>query len=147
MSSFLSESIQPPTNRNREPDLQQLLDESERRKEQEIKQTGSIFNLLVGIPIAVFALWAGIFLITYDATPITPSVKPDPVATAGSNPEDQDLAQYDLFRPEKDKIVKSANPAELGGRIVDKEDIHFAMELLNFMHQPSKPGGNAHPGE
>ena len=131
-------------NQPRGENVQDLVDAAERRREAEIKRVGGKFTLVVGIPIALLVLWAAVFLTTYDPGPSTPA-EPAPLATTGElTPEQKDMAQYDMFLDEKDRVVKTnvLGLEKTSGQLIDKEDIHFAMELLNFM-QPH----NQHPKE
>lgn len=128
--------------------LEQLLEDSERRKEAQIKKVSGRFTLIIGIPILLLVLWAGIFLIQYNIkNPPGEPAPPKPLATAPVSPsapltdEQMEMAQYDMFRDEKDKVVKTniLGLKKTSDKLVDKEDIHFAMELLNFMHRPDNP--------
>lgn len=128
-----------------EPDvetLRQLLEESELRKDARNKRIGGRFTLIVTVPILLLFAWAGIFLLQYDDS--SPIGEKDPaVITPGSSAapltdEQKEMAQYDMFRDEKDRVVKTnaLGLEKTSDKIVDKEDIRFAMELLNFMHSP-----------
>lgn len=131
--------------------LQQLLEEAELRKEAQIRKTGGRFSLAVGIPILLLFAWAGIFLIRYNLENPTPKDAPaKPAALAPATPltdEQKDMAQFDMFKDEKDRVVKTnaLGLEKTSDKMIDKEDIHFAMELLNFMQSPpsqeAKTGG------
>jgi hypothetical protein len=123
-----------------EDDLHELLEAAERRKSTEIKQTGNLFSLIVGIPIAILMLWAAIFLLTYDQGPVKTTEAPtQPLPTTELTAEQQENAQYDMFRDEKDRVVKTnvLGLKETSGQFIDKEDIRFAVELLNFSKAPA----------
>lgn len=120
-----------------------MLEEAERRKEERIKKVGGRFTLITTIPILLLFAWAGIFLIRYDAG--SPSAEASPSATPLSPPpsapltnEQKEMAQYDMFRDEKDRVVKTnlLGLEKTSGKMIDQGDIHFAMELLNFMRSP-----------
>ena len=127
--------------------LQQMLEEAELRKEAQIRKTGGRFSLAVGIPILILFAWAGVFLIRYnmenppgDDAPAKPAAQAPP-APAALTDEQKDMAQFDMFRDEKDRVVKTnaLGLEKTSDKMIDKEDIHFAMELLNFMQGPPPP--------
>ncbi len=122
-----------------EENLHELLEAAERRKITEIKQTSKNFSLIVGVPIVLLIAWASIFLLTYEQGPVKKAEAPTPPAITNElTAEQTDNAKYDMFRNEKDRVVKTnaLGLEETSGKLVDKEDIHFAMELLNFMKAP-----------
>lgn len=122
------------------------MEEAERRKEMQISRLGGRVTLAIGIPIILLFIWAGIFLIQYRIEN-PPEVRAPAETTApppGSPPlpltaEQAEMAQYDMFKDEKDRVVKTnvLGLEKSSDKLIDKEDIHFAMELLNFMHRPS----------
>jgi hypothetical protein len=128
--------------------LREMLEEAELRKDARIKKLGGRVGLAITIPILLLFLWAGIFLIRYnienppgERAPEKPPANTPVSATTPLTDEQKDMAQYDLFRDEKDRVVKT-NALGLettSDKLIDKEDIHFAMELLNFMHRPADP--------
>ncbi len=139
---------EPSSPNTQSEDLEQLLDEAERRKEMQNKKVGGRLTLIVVIPILILFAWAGIFLIQYNienpevSAPAQAAAVPTPISPgAPLTDEQKDMAQYDMFRDEKDKVVKTnmLGLEKTSDKIVDKEDIHFAMELLNFMHRPANP--------
>ncbi len=121
--------------------LGEILEAAERRREAEWKSKGRKTSLFVGIPIAALILWAVVFLIQYRiANPpvmeTTPVIAAAPVLPA----EDQkDMEQFDAFRPNSQRVVKHPEPATPSGQIVDKNDIDFAMRLLNFGQAADNP--------
>ena len=125
-----------------------MLEEAERRKEARIKKVGGRVSLAVTIPILLLFLWAGIFLIQYniknppeERAPEKPPTNAPVSANAPLTEEQVYMAQYDMFRDEKDRVVKT-NALGLettSDKMIDRDDIHFAMELLNFMHRPADP--------
>ena len=118
--------------------LGEILEESERRKEAEWKEKGRKTTLIVGIPMIVLILWAVVFLLKYQpANP--PVVKNVPVAKQAAPTEAED-PQFDAFRPKALRVGKQEGGAEKpSGPIIDKGDIEFAMQLLNYVQPPAKP--------
>jgi len=138
-----------------EPDFEnlgQLLEDADRRKEERFKKTGGRFSLIVSIPILLLFAWAGIFLIQYNIENPSVSAPAKPLAPAPVSPstpltsEQKEMAQYDMFRDEKDRVVKTniLGLEKTSDKLIDKDDIHFAMELLNFMHRPPDPPADKH---
>lgn len=136
-----------------EPDLenlQQMLEEAELRKDAQIRKTGGRFTLAVGIPILILLAWAGVFLIRYNMEnpPGEDAPALSPPTPASLTDEQKDMAQFDMFRDEKDRVVKTnaLGLEKTSDKMIDKEDIHFAMELLNFMQSPppTKPKPEEH---
>lgn len=114
----------------------------------QISRLGGRVTLAIGIPIILLFVWAGIFLIQYRIE--NPPEAPAPASAETSAPppvspplpltaEQAEMAQYDMFMDEKDRVVKTnvLGLEKSSDKLIDKEDIHFAMELLNFMHRPS----------
>ncbi|MEO5715003.1 MAG: hypothetical protein ABIT37_16110 [Luteolibacter sp.] len=115
-----------------------ILEESERRKEAEWQQKSRKVTWIVGIPIAALILWAAVFLIQYRiANPPVVEAKPA-VAAAPVVPQDQkDLADFDAFKPNAVRVVKSKEPDSSSGKLVSDGDIRFAMELFNYVQPPA----------
>ncbi len=124
-----------------EENLHELLAAAEIRKSTEIHKTGKNFSFVVGIPIAILVMWAAIFLLTYKPGPST-SPKTEIPATLASqlSPKEHQNPNSDMTQDGKDHVVKTniLGLKETSGKLVDKEDIHFAMELLNYL-QTSEP--------
>jgi hypothetical protein len=119
-----------------EEDLRELLEASEKRKTTNIKRTAKSFSLIVGIPIAILVLWAALFLITYKPGPETSTQTEIPATLASQlSPKEPQNPNSDMIQDEKNHVVKTniLGLKETSGKLVDKEDIHFAMELLNFV--------------
>ena len=116
--------------------LREILEAAEARREAEWKAKGRKTTLIVEIPLAALILWAVIFLIQYRvANP--PVVEIKPVTTVPVQAGDREnMAQFDSFRPNSDRVVKQPEPAPGSGQIIDQQDIHFAMELLNYLQPP-----------
>lgn len=119
--------------------LREILEAAEARREAEWKAKGRKTTFIVGIPLAALILWAVIFLIQYRvANPPVVEIKPvTTVPVQAGDPEN--MAQFDSFRPNSDRVVKQPEPAPGSGQIIDQQDIHFAMELLNYVHPPARP--------
>lgn len=121
-----------------------MLEEADRRKAAGMKQAGGKFTLVVAIVAGSLALWAAVFLIRHESenpseAPPEPTVAAPGQGIAPLTDEEKEMAQYDMFRPNGQRIVKTIEEAKESGRIIDKDDIHFAIELLNFMHRPADP--------
>ncbi len=121
-----------------EDELREILDAAERRKDAEWSQKGRKISLIVLIPSAAAILWAVCFLIQYKA-----NEKPEEIKPAGPTAEEvdaqKDMEQFDVFKPEFQRVGNSGKPAEVKKpewKMVDKGDIHFAMELLNYLQPP-----------
>jgi hypothetical protein len=144
LSAKVNHLITPPG--SEEENLREILDEAERRKAAEIKQAGGKFTLIVGVCVGSLTLWAAMFLIRYEVLK-PPQPPPETIMTVPRGAladEERDIAQYDMFRPNEQRIMKSPVDSEEKGQIIGKEDIHFAMELLNFMHRPAEPKPAGH---
>ncbi len=116
-----------------------ILEEAERRKEAEWKAKGRKTTLFLGIPIVALILWAAVFLIQYRiANPPLVEAKPAVAAAAPVIPQDQkDLADFDAFKPNAVRVVKSKEPDSSSGKLVSDGDIRFAMELFNYVQPPA----------
>ena len=109
-------------------ELRAILEEAERRKETQLKSTGRKITMIIGIPLALLGVWAGLVLLQHRNGAGTRS--------AGSEPSD---APAPLAAETPDPEVSAFLPKAGGGDrgIVDKADIEFAMELLNYVRPPS----------
>lgn len=146
MVILISVKQQVSSSGEEEENLQELLDEAERRKNMQIKRLGGRVSMIVCIPIILLFGWAGIFLIQYnmenppEATPAPKIAVTAPGAAKIPLTDEQvDMAQYDMFRDEKDRVIKTniLGLEKSSDKMIDKDDIHFAMELLNFMQPPN----------
>ena len=126
--------------------LRELLEAAEQRKADEWSNKGKKVTLVICIPIAALILWAAIFLIQYRADTTTvqtpPKVVAAPMPTTAEAPKD--IAQYDAFLPKGLRVNKPAEAHKDSGEIIDKGDIRFAMELLNYVQPPAKPEPKPH---
>ena len=125
-----------------EEELRELLDESDRRKEEEIRSKGRIVSLVMGIPLLAIITWAVVFLATYrwNDKPAD-EVEAAPVAPTQSAREQQEMGEYDSFRPAAQRVNPPAETPGPSGKVIDKGDIDFAIQLLNFSHASDpKPG-------
>lgn len=121
--------------------LRDLLEAAERRKADEWNNKGRKVTLVILIPTAALILWAAVFLIQYQTdhpAVETPTKVVAPPTPARSEPK-ADIAQYDSFLPKGLRVIKPAETHQDGGEIIDKGDIRFAMELLNYVQPPAKP--------
>lgn len=123
---------------NREDDLHKLLEEAERRREEDLKRMGRVPSLLIAIPLSGLLLAAGVFLLRYQAEDTPPTAKPE-ITAEGSDqlPDKSDTGELSSFIPESLGGKPSAKGAESNSGIVTQEDIRFAMELLNYCRPPS----------
>ncbi len=121
--------------------LRELLEAAERRKADEWSNKGRKVTLVILIPTAALILWAAIFLIQYQADPPTVETPPKVAVAPTLLPVEvpKDTAQYDAFLPKALRVVKPAETPKTSGEIIDKGDIRFAMELLNYVQPPAKP--------
>lgn len=118
-----------------EESLHELLEAAENRKSEELKQKSKWFSLVVYVPVVALLLWAAIFLITYDKAPATANAAE---STSELTPKPSGVPQFDIFRDEEDRAVKTnaLGLKKTSGKLIDKGDIQFAIELLNFGRVP-----------
>ncbi len=115
-----------------------ILEEAERRKEAEWSEKSRKVSWVVGIPAVGLILWAAVFLIQYRAANPTVTEPKPAVAAAPAVPEVQkDMADFDAFRPNAERVVKSKEPESSSGKLVSDGDIRFAMELFNYVQPPA----------
>lgn len=121
-----------------EDELHQLLEEAELRRAVELSRMGRKVTLIIGIPLALILAWAGIFLMQYHAEQESAAANSViPVRQAESVGEGR--GEFDAFLPDAMRGEKPAQAAPSDGKMVSKEDISFAMDLLNFGSAPKKP--------
>ncbi|MEY3895434.1 MAG: hypothetical protein RLZZ214_953 [Verrucomicrobiota bacterium] len=122
-----------------------MLEEAERRREAELKTKSRMFLVFIGLPVMALVIGAAGIAIKYQATAKLAVVRPVPIQSVeaprvppvGSG----EVADLDSFRP---KTMRAENPkppaasSKQGWQMVDKGDISFAMQLLNFMQPPAK---------
>jgi hypothetical protein len=136
----LNSENERPGSSEPEEDLHELLAAAEKRKSTEIEHHAKSFKLIIGIPVGLLLIAFAIFMLTEE---------PAPVKSADENPTNAAIAaQINNKREEKtqfDQLIDGENQTQktnvLGlkedsGHGIDKKDIHFAMELLNFMQSP-----------
>ena len=123
--------------------LHALLADAERRKETERKSKSHTLTLVLAIPSFAFLAWAAGFLLLYKPPHKPKEYQPVSAAqTAQELAERQDAAEFDSFKPKSQRRnppKESDQPAKGSGNLVDKSDIEFAMQLLNFVQSPPKP--------
>lgn len=122
-----------------------MLEEAERRREAELKAKNRTFLVFIGLPVMVLLIGAAAIAIKYQALPKPAVVRAVPMQSTEAprvqSVESSDAADLDSFRP---KVMRSENPKpttpapKQGWQMVDKGDISFAMQLLNFMQPPAK---------
>ncbi|MEO7097876.1 MAG: hypothetical protein ABI162_00840 [Luteolibacter sp.] len=123
-------------------ELREMLDAAERRKEADWSQKGRKISWIVLVPTGAAILWAVCFLIQYKANEKPEEIKQPVVLapTAAETDAQNDMAPFDLFKPESQHVGntgKSAEPQKPEWKMVDKGDIEFAMQLLNFVQPPA----------
>ena len=128
-----------------EDELREILEAAERRKQGDWNQKSRKFSWIIGAPIAGALIWAGVFLMRYEPETPGPQGKPSVAVSQTqrvlSQKEQNELAEYDSFRPKSERVGKTENPgtpAAGSGKLIDKDDIRFGMELLNFLQRPAK---------
>ncbi len=136
----------PNAPRNQDPaaggDLYALLADAEHRKETDRKSKSRMLTWVLAIPTVILIAWVAGFLIIYqppaDKTPETQQVSPTPEELT----QRKDREEFDPFLPNAQRVnppAKSPQPEPGGQKIIDKGDIDFAMQLLNFSHGPAAP--------
>ena len=136
----------PNAPRNQDPaaggDLYALLEAAERRKEEDRKSKSHTLTLVLGIPTFLLIASAVGFLITYqppaDKTPEVQQVSPTPEELA----QRKDREEFDPFLPKSQRVnppAKTTQPESGEHKVIDKGDIDFAMQLLNFSQGPATP--------
>ena len=120
-----------------EEELRALLADSERRVEEDFKSKRNVATMLLIVPALIFAAWIAFFLISYEESNPPPKEKislgAPAVPKVNLNPDgDPDLGHF----------LPSQAPTQPTGKTLDKSDIEFATQLLNFSHadapQPKK---------
>lgn len=122
-----------------EDELHAVLDEAERRKASELHRTGRTASLIICVPVLLFFVWAGVFLIHHHSTAAEPRTA-IPVVPTKAEPQAQDpkeMAGLKEFLPPALGGQKPAKNTPNAGVVVNHEDIRFAMELLNYCRPPS----------
>ena len=125
-----------------EEELREMLAASERRVEEDFKGKRKVATLLLIVPALIFAVWIAVFLISYDAGHPPPkemiSLGAPPLPVNNANPDaDPDV---DRFLPARLRSSQNGKPApQPAGKTIDKSDIEFATQLLNFSHAADAP--------
>lgn len=119
--------------------LRDLLESAEQRNADEWRHKGRKVSWVILPPVAAAIIWACGFLIQYDATPPKPQNPPTAEVVTELTNDQKDMAQFDAFRPNVARVVKTTEPAARSGKIIDQGDVDFAMQLLNFV-QPGAEG-------
>jgi hypothetical protein len=133
--SFRSRHSSEPSER----ELREMLEETDRRKEVELQRKSRVMSFVIGIPTLAFVVWgAGVYLENRAAPPPVASKAPVSVAVPAQVDDCRDIAELDHFRPKAMQAGSSPataqNPKEF--EMVDRDDIEFAMQLMNYCQSP-----------
>jgi hypothetical protein len=128
----------PPTPKILSDDeLRDVLEAAERRKDEDLRSKSRTVSIILLVPTLILAGCAAMFLILNQAD--TPPVPEKPAAATAPNPlpvaKSETDATLDTFRPEYLRANQPAQPGQTPkpeGKVIDKDDIRFAVELLNF---------------
>jgi hypothetical protein len=115
------------------------LAEKERRLARELQEKKAIFSrwLKIGGPIMLV-----IFIITAivrQPEKITPSPLNPTAATSSTTDEDRVMDKLNQLRPGDPSSSNSSSPQGLNGQLIKKDDVHFALELFNFLEPETAP--------
>lgn len=122
-----------------------MLEASERRRKAEQGRNSRIFSAILIIPAIAVLSWAAWFFVHYEANEKPVAI--EPIKSPATVVDAQVIADLDQFRPESMRSGTPGQPSLLpkeGGQLVDKEDIAFAMQLLNFVQPPAKKDEKKH---
>jgi len=126
-----------------EQDLRSLLLEAEHRNEAAYRGKSRALTLVFSIPIISVLIWATYVYRENQRNFSSPQVKRSILPESLGQ---TDTSELDSFRPEAMRVGNQkphAPVARPSGQLIDKEDIDFAMQLLNFMQAPARRA----PGE
>lgn len=122
-----------------------MLEDAERRREAELKGNSRTFLIFIALPVIALLLGAAGLSIWYQAAarPVVVLPAPKRPVEASRPPvvELKSTADLDFFRPKAMRVENPDQPEESpkqGWQMVDKGDISFAMQLLNFLQPPAK---------
>ncbi len=128
----------------RDDELRGVLEAAERRKEEDLRSKSRTASIILLVPTVILAVWAAVFLIKHqtDAPPVpekpASATAPEPLHDANRETD----AALDSFRPEYLRANQPTQPGQKpkpAGKIIDKSDIEFATELLNFGNAADSP--------
>jgi hypothetical protein len=117
--------------------LRPLLAASEKRKAAELKRVNRQFSrlLIFGTPIVVLVLWVTVILRQNPSEDVNADAGSTTVETPTRTGSEKLRAQLDHFKSEDPTSGTQAK----GGKLIETEDVRFAMELLNFMDPAGTP--------
>jgi hypothetical protein len=121
-----------------EEDLRSLLLEAERRNKAAYQGKSRALTLVFWVPVISVLAWATYVYRENQKSFSAPQAK---LIVPVETPEPTDTSGFDSFRPEAMRVGNKephAPAAKQSGQWVDKEDIDFAMQLLNFMQVPAR---------
>jgi hypothetical protein len=116
-----------------------MLEETERRKEAELRGKSRVMSFVIGIPTLAFVVWgAGVYLENRSAPPPVASKAPASVAVPAQVDDCRDIAELDHFRPKAMQAGSPTSPTQNPNefKMVDRDDIEFAMQLMNYCQSP-----------
>ena len=96
-------------------------------------------SFVIGIPMLAFVVWgASVYLENRSAPPPVASKAPVSVTMPAQVDDCRDIAELDYFRPKAmqagSPTSPTQNPKEF--KMVDRDDIEFAMQLMNYCQSP-----------
>ena len=121
-------------------ELREMLEAAERRNEAALRQAGRKTTVLIAVPLLAALAWAAVFLVQYRSEVVAADPVPAP-PTREQVAQQEDMAAFDSFRPRSQRVGEPATPPPSGGRMIDKGDIEFARDLLDFV----QPGASKIP--
>lgn len=120
-----------------ECELREMLEEVDRRKAAELQRKSRVMPFVVGIPMIAFIVWgASVYLENRSAPAPVASKSPESASVPSPVDDCRDIAELDHFRPKEKNPLQSAQNLQEAGKLVDKGDIEFAMQLLNYCRSP-----------
>jgi hypothetical protein len=121
-----------------EEDLRSLLLEAERRNKAAYQGKSRALTLVFWVPVISVLAWA---TYVYRENQRSFSAPQAMLILPVETPEPTDTSEFDNFRPEAMRVgnkAPHAPAAKQTAQLIDKEDIDFAMQLLNFMQAPAR---------
>lgn len=121
-----------------EENLRSLLLEAERRNKAAYQGKSRALTIVFWVPVISILAWAAHVYRENQRNISSPQAK---LIVSLQTPEPTDTSEFDNFRPEAVRVgnmAPHAPAAKQTGQLIDKEDIDFAMQLLNFMQAPAR---------
>lgn len=140
------QSRRQPSAEPSEDELRRMLEAAERRRDVELSRNNRTITTILTVPTFAALVWAAWFLVQYQANEKPMAIKPVK-STPAAVVKSKDIEDLDRFRPENMRAGTPGQPSLLpkeGGQLVDKEDIAFAMQLLNFVQPPARKDEKKH---